>query len=275
MSLISRVGLADIFAVKKPLIGNVHCLPFPGTPAHRGESVKAIIDQAVTDAIAYAEGGMDGLLIENHGDIPFLKPAEIGPETVAVMTAIVSEITRHVDLPFGIDLLANYPMGALAVAKATGGRFVRANQWVNAYVSNEGFMEGESARILRYRKMIDAADIAVFADVHVKHGSHAVVGDKAVSEQARDVEFYSADVAIATGNHTGDSIPPAEIAEIRKGTSLSVIGGSGVTAKNAGELMPLLDGAIVGSSLKRDGVWWNPVERDRVEALVGVVKGLR
>jgi len=275
MSLIRRVGLADIFTVAKPLIGNVHCLPFPGTPAHTGQSMAEIIDRAVSDSIAYAEGGMDGLLIENHGDIPFLKPGEIGPETVATMTAIVAEIKRHVDLPFGIDLLANYPLGGLAVAKATGGRFVRANQWVNAYVSNEGFMEGESARVLRYRKMIDAADIAVFADVHVKHGSHALVGDKAVSEQARDVEFYSADVAIATGNHTGDSIPVSEIENIRKGTTLSVIGGSGVTAANAVQLMPLLDGAIVGSSLKRDGVWWNEVELSRVKALVEVVRGLR
>lgn len=275
MRLIRRIGLPDLFTVAKPLIGNVHCLPFPGTPANTGESMSEIVDQAVTDALTYAAGGMDGLLIENHGDIPFLKPAEIGPETVAVMTAVISEIKRHVSLPFGIDLLANYPAGALAVAKATGGRFVRANQWVNAYVSNEGFMEGESARVLRYRKMIDATDVAVFADVHVKHGSHSVVGDKSVSEQARDVEFYSADVAIATGNHTGDSIPETEIENIRKGTSLSVIGGSGVTAANAGKLMPLLDGAIVGSSLKRDGVWWNEVELDRVRALVDVVKGLR
>jgi uncharacterized protein len=275
MSMVPRVGLDAIFSVKKPLIGNLHCLPFPGTPAHTGQSMSEIVDRAIADAIAYAEGGMDGLMIENHGDIPFLKPQDIGPETVAVMTAVVSEVKRHVSLPFGIDVLANYPIGALAVAKATGGRFVRANQWVNAYVSNEGFMEGESARVLRYRKAIEAADIAIFADVHVKHGSHAVVGDKPVAEQARDVEFYCADVGIATGNHTGDSIPVTEIENIREGTALAIIGGSGVTASNASELMPILDGAIVGSSLKRDGVWWNEVEIDRVRALVDVVSALR
>ena len=273
--MIPRTGLEIIFKIKKPLIGNVHCLPFPGSPAHTGQSMDEIIDRAISDALAYAEGGVDGLMVENHGDIPFLKPQDIGPETVAVMTAIISEMKRHISIPFGVDLLANYPIGALAVAKATGGKFVRANQWVNAYVSNEGFMEGESARVLRYRKSIDASNIAIFADVHVKHGSHAVVGDKPVSEQARDVEFYCADVGIATGNHTGDSIPIAEIESIRKGTNLSIIGGSGITVDNANELMPRLDGAIVGSSLKRNGIWWNEVEIDRVRALVDVVSRLR
>ncbi len=39
--------------------------------------------------------------------------------------------------------------------------------------------------------------------------------------------------------------------------------------------MDALDGAIVGSSLKTDGVWWNPVEERRVAALVAAVAGVR
>jgi membrane complex biogenesis BtpA family protein len=267
--------LKTIFGIDKPLIGNVHCLPLPGTPRYKGEAMAEIIGRAVADAKAYKAGGMNGLLIENHGDIPFLQPHEVGPEIIAAMAVIVKAVSDAVDLPFGIDLLANNSIGALAIAKATGARFVRVNQWVNAYVSNEGLIQGESGRALRYRKQIEADDVAIFADVHVKHGAHAIVGDRSVTEQAGDVEFYDADLAIATGNRTGDSIPEEEIAAIRAGTSLSVIGGSGITAGNAPQLMALLDGAIVGSSLKRDGVWWNEVEQSRVEALVAAVAPLR
>lgn len=42
------------------------------------------------------------------------------------------------------------------------------------------------------------------ADVHVKHGSHAIVADRPVAEQARDAEFFAADAMIATGSRTGD-----------------------------------------------------------------------
>ena len=267
--------LQRIFKIDKPLIGDIHCAPMPGTPRYRGEPLDAIVRQAVRDAEAYARGGMDGLIIENHGDIPFLQPAEIGPEIIAAMTVVVKAVSEAVDLPYGVNLLANGAIGGLAIAKATSAKFIRVNQWVNAYVSNEGLVQGESGRALRYRRLIGAEDVAIFADVHVKHGAHAIVGDRSVAEQARDVEFYDADVAIATGNRTGDSVPPSEIDAVRSGTGLSIIAGSGLTSENAKTVLAALDGAIVGSSLKREGVWWNEVEVSRVQALVNEVQQLR
>jgi membrane complex biogenesis BtpA family protein len=264
----SGSALDRIFATGRPLIGDIHCPPMPGTPRYRGETMDSIVRRAVADAIAYRDGGMDGVLVENHGDIPFLQPRDIGPEIIAAMSVVATAVREAVELPLGINLLANDAIGALAIAKASGARFIRVNQWVNAYISNEGLIQGESARALRFRKQIDATDVAIFADVHVKHGAHAIVGDRSIAEQARDVEFYDADVAIATGNRTGDAVPDAEIAAIREGTRLPIIAGSGLTAGNSRHLLSLLDGAIVGSSLKRDGVWWNPVETARVRTLV-------
>jgi membrane complex biogenesis BtpA family protein len=268
-------SLDRLFGVAKPLVGDIHLAPLPGAPRYRKEDMAAIIARAVTDAKVYEKGGMNGVIVENHGDIPFLKPADIGPEIIAAMAVIATAVREAVGIPVGVNLLANAAIGSLAIAKASGARFIRVNQWVNAYVSNEGVIEGESAKALRYRKMIDAEDVAIFADVHVKHGAHAIVGDRSVSEQARDVEFYDADVAIATGNRTGDSVPDEEIAAIRDGARLPIIAGSGVTAANARHVLGKLDGAIVGSSLKLDGVWWNRVELSRVEALVREVEALR
>jgi membrane complex biogenesis BtpA family protein len=256
-------SLDRLFGVAKPLVGDIHLAPLPGAPRYRKEDMAAIIARAVTDAKVYEKGGMNGVIVENHGDIPFLKPADIGPEIIAAMAVIATAVREAVGIPVGVNLLANAAIGSLAIAKASGARF------------NEGVIEGESAKALRYRKMIDAEDVAIFADVHVKHGAHAIVGDRSVSEQARDVEFYDADVAIATGNRTGDSVPDEEIAAIRDGARLPIIAGSGVTAANARHVLGKLDGAIVGSSLKLDGVWWNRVELSRVEALVREVEALR
>lgn len=268
-------AIDTIFGTKIALIGDIHLPPLPGTPRYRGESMTSIVERALRDAEAFEKGGMDGIILENHGDIPFLKPDDIGPEIIAAMSAIAARVADAAGVPVGINLLANASLGALAIAKASGARFIRVNQWVNAYIANEGLIEGESARALRYRKQIDAQDVAIFADVHVKHGSHAIVGDRPVSEQASDAEFYDADVTIATGNRTGEAVPEHEIASIRGGTRLPVIAGSGITAANASTILPLLDGAIVGSSLKEGGVWWNPVEIERVKALVAAVKPLR
>jgi len=270
-----RDVLSEIFGRKKPLIGNVHLPPLPGTPRYRGAPVSELIEIALKDVRAYEEGGMDGLILENHGDVPFVKPQSVGPEVIAAMGAIVQAVSERTALPFGINLLANHAIGAIAVAHATGARFVRVNQWVNGYVANEGFLDGLSGEALRFRRMIGAEAVAIFADVHVKHGAHAVTSDRSVSELARDTEFFDADVAIATGNRTGDTIPAEEIAAIREGTTLPVIGGSGLTVENAPDLMSLLDGAVVGSSLKSTGHWSGPVDRAKVEDLVASIKDLR
>src|SRR5271170_5203388 len=141
-----------------------HCLPLPGAPRWEGAPIETIYERALRDAQSYVRGGVDGLIIENHGDIPFSKPSEIGPETPAAMAVVTDRIRREFAVPLGINVLANAAIPALAVAKASGAAFVRVNQWANAYVANEGFIEGEAARALRFRSTIGAKDVMIFAD---------------------------------------------------------------------------------------------------------------
>jgi membrane complex biogenesis BtpA family protein len=278
LSAISRQkpnAVRTIFGAQRVVIGVLHCPPLPGAPRHNGESFKQTLDIALAEATAYAKGGVDGLIIENHGDIPFLKPDEIGPEISAGLAVIADRVAQTVNLPLGINVLANGAISALAVAKASGARFVRVNQWANAYVANEGLVEGEAARALRYRKAIGATDVAIFADAHVKHGAHAIVADRPVSELVRDVEFFDADAVIATGQRTGDAATTEEIGTVRSGTSLPVLVGSGVSVENVGVLLPLVDGVIVASSLKEGGVWWNRVDEARLTAFMQKVQAIR
>lgn len=265
-------AIQDIFSRKKAVIGVIHCLPFPGAPKYRGESIKNIIDRALNDAENYLEGGIHGLIIENHGDIPFSKPEDIGPETSALMAVITDNIRRRFAVPLGINVLANAAIPALAIALASGAAFVRVNQWANAYVANEGFIEGAAAKALRYRSQLHANAIRVFADSHVKHGSHAIVADRTLQELTRDVEFFEADAVIATGQRTGDSATRQEIDDIRAATSLPLLVGSGVTPDNVVEILGRSQGVIVASALKEEGVWWNPVARERVKHFMTVAQ---
>lgn len=257
------------------VIGVVHCPPFPGAPRHRGDPIDVIYNAALTDARAYAEGGVDALIVENHGDVPFLRPQDIGPETAAFMTSVTSRVVAETGLPTGINVLANAPIHAIAIAAASGAQFVRVNQWANAYVANEGALDGDAGRALRYRHMLGADHIAIFADSHVKHGAHAITGDRSLKELTRDLEFFDADVVIATGNRTGDAVKHEELSVIDKATSLPVIVGSGVTTNTLKDLHPQAKGVIIGSSLKEGGKWENPVDVQRVKAFMDVVKQLR
>ncbi len=224
--------------------------------------MREIYAAAVADARALARGGIDGVIIENASDMPFRRPENIGPETVAALTAACLEVRGAVDTPIGITCVANGVIPALAVAKAAGARWVRANQWVNAYVANEGFLNGPAPEAMRYRSAIGAADVRIFAD-------------RGISEQATDAEWFDADVLIATGARTGSPTDPREVEAVKRGTTLPVIVGSGLDPDQVPSIFAVADGAIVGQWLKRDGVWWNPVDPARVERLVAAVSRVR
>ncbi len=267
-------AIQEIFSSKKAVIGVIHCDAFPGSPKYRDKPISYIIDRALRDADNYLSGGVHGLIIENHGDIPFAKPEDIGPETSAFMAVITEKIRDRFGAPLGINVLANAAIPAIAIALAGGADFVRVNQWANAYVANEGLIEGAAAKALRYRSQLRAEHIRVFADSHVKHGSHAIVADRSIQELTRDVDFFEADAVIATGQRTGDSATLTEIDEIRSATELPLLVGSGVTPANVCQILGRTQGVIVASTLKVDGVWWNEVELARVKHFMSVAQSV-
>jgi hypothetical protein len=202
------------------------------------------------DADRLISNGLHGLVVENHGDVPFAKPDDIGPETSAFMSVVVDRIKREFDVPVGINVLANAPIPAFAIARATGAAFIRVNQWANAYVANEGFMEGRAAEAMRYRSALRGEGI------------------RSVAELTRDLAFFDVDAVIATGQRTGNSATMEEIAEVADATNLPVLVGSGVTSDNITDILSIASAVIVASSLKEGGVWWNPVEAKRVRSFV-------
>ncbi|MBN7123494.1 BtpA family membrane complex biogenesis protein [Erwinia billingiae] len=268
-------ALEMLFQVKKPVIGVIHLKPLPGAPRYNGQAMKEVYDAAVADALTLSRGGVDGIIVENASDLPFARPENIGPETVAALTAACLAVRQAVDTPIGITCVANGAIPALAIAKAVGARWVRVNQWANAYIANEGFINGPAPEAMRYRAMIDARDVAIFADVHVKFGAHAITADRSIPEQATDAEWFDADVLIATGTRTGNPTSDTEVNEVRSGTNLPVIVGSGLSPSQVPALFASADGAIIGQWLKEDGQWWKPVDARRVAELMAAVMKVR
>src|SRR5262249_61780994 len=122
--------------VEKPVIGMLHIPALPGAPLNKLD-LKAITRWVVDDAGVLADGGVDGLLLENFGDIPFY-PHQVPPHTVAFMTALGVEVKRQFDLPLGINVLRNDPESALAIAAAIPAEFIRINVHIGARLTDQG-----------------------------------------------------------------------------------------------------------------------------------------
>lgn len=262
--------LSAILKNPKPIIGMIHVGALPGTPAHT-QSLTEILALAVAEAKMYRDGGVDGIGIENMHDTPYLRGA-VGAEIVAAMTLIGQAVKQESRLPVGIQILAGANIEAMAVAHVAQLDFIRAEGFAFAHVADEGIIESSAAKLLRYRKMLGAERVLVWADVKKKHSSHAITADISLGVTCETVEFMRGDAVIITGSMTGEAPTLADVQEAKEHCQLPVILGSGVTAENIREFYSIADGFIIGTYFKVDGKWQNTVDPQRVERLVKVVK---
>jgi membrane complex biogenesis BtpA family protein len=262
--------LSDLFAVDRPIIAPIALLPLPGSPRYGGR-FDEVLETALEDARVLESGGVDGLSLENLGDAPYFK-TDVPPETVAAMVRVLTELRRRTALPIGVNVLRNAGRASLAVAQGGGGSFVRVNVLTEAYVTDQGIVEGIAAELMRARRLMGAEGIAVFADVHVKHAAPLL--QRPIRESAQDlVERGLADVLVVSGSRTGE---PPSVDDLRSVRDVaSVVIGSGVTADNAEELLPAADGAIVATAFRVDGDVRKRVDPERVERIVSIAGRLR
>ncbi len=270
----SDVGLAFLAALDRPaLVGMIHVGALPGTPRSR-ETVQELALEAQGEAVLLADGGVDAIILENMHDLPYLN-RNVGPEIVAAMTRICSAVREAVSVPLGVQILAGANREAVAVAHAAGCQFVRCEGFVFSHVADEGLMaEADAGRLLRYRRMISADDVAVIADVKKKHAAHAVTADVDLAETAKAAVFFGADGVVVTGPATAEPTSPEDVAAVAEAVDQAVFVGSGVTPENVAALAPHADGLIVGSYLKRDGRWENEPDPARVAEMAKAVRAL-
>jgi membrane complex biogenesis BtpA family protein len=254
----------------KLLIGVVHLRPLPGSPRWLGD-LDAVIRFAVEDAQAYERGGAHALFLENFGDVPFTKGA-VGPETVAAMAAAGRAVRAAVKLPLGFNVLRNDARAALALCAACHGEFIRVNVHTGAMLTDQGLIEGNAFETLRYRRQI-CPPARILADVHVKHA--VPLGQWDIGISARDaLERGLADALIISGTGTGVAADRADLERVRAACpEAKILLGSGVALANVEDYLSLADGCIVGSSLKRCGKLYNPVDPRRVAALAKALAG--
>lgn len=270
-----RLGsLARMFGVEKPVIGMVHLWPLPGSPGYTGYGMGTILDHALRDAGALLEGGVNGLVVENMWDLPYYVAGDVQLEAVAAQAVAARKVKEMAGVPVGVNVIHNGWRAELSIAIAAGLDFMRVCILTGARLWDTGDLDrGCAADLLRKRKELDAEGIRLFADVDKKHSLPFPGLD--LETHVEWTEFYGADALIVSGRMTGDAPPVDKVRRAREAATRPILMGSGTTAENVAEFLRYADGAIVGSSLKVDGVMEKPVDVERVRRYVDAVKGVR
>ncbi len=266
------MSFSDLFPVPKAVIGMVHLLPLPGSPRWAG-SMDAVLARAVADAAACAEAGLDGVLVENFGDVPFT-PDAVEPHTVAAMALAVRAVREKVSLPIGVNVLRNDARAALGIAAVAGARFIRVNVHTGAMVTDQGILAGRAHETLRLRAAL-GAEVCLFADVMVKHA--APLAPMPLEQAARDTFHRGlADGLIVSGAGTGAPTAPDEVRRVKEAVpEAPVLVGSGVDEGSIAALLAHADAVIVGTSIKHGGSADHPVDPERARRLMERVHEIR
>lgn len=257
--------------VRPCLIGAVHLAALPGAPRARAtvggtDPLADCLAAAVRDARTLVENGCDALIVENFGDVPF-HPTHVPPETIAALArAVAAVIGVAAGRPVGVNVLRNDARAAIGVCAATGAAFVRVNVHAGAAVTDQGIVEGRAFETLRERARL-APDVAILADAHVKHATP--LSRETLAECVEDLVLRAlCDGVIVSGAATGRPPTTQSVREAQAAArGVPVLIGSGLAEDNARALLEHASGAIVGTSLKVDGLVSNPVEAVRVRKM--------
>jgi hypothetical protein len=235
--------------------------------------VDTVIERAVDDATALERAGFDAVIVENFGDVPFVKDA-VQPITIASMALAVAKVVDQLSIPVGVNVLRNDALGALAIAAAAGASFIRVNVLSGVMFTDQGIIEGRADELARTRAEL-GPQIQVFADVFVKHAVPPV-GLELV-RAAEDLAFRAgADALILSGSSTGTPTDLGPVGALRAACpQVPLLVGSGATTDSVAELLEQVDGVIVGTAIEVDGHTANPVDPDRAARFVRAARAGR
>jgi membrane complex biogenesis BtpA family protein len=265
--------LTELTGKPKAIIGMVHFPPLPGTPLFdRAGGMAAVREWVRRDLAALQDGGIHAVMFCNENDRPYRLDADMA--TVAAMGEVIGGLKGELRVPFGVNVLWD-PTATLALAAATGASFCR-EIFTGAFAGDFGLWTRSAGDSFRYRKLLDAEHVRMMFNINAEFAQQ--LAPRPIGEVAKSVAFSSSpDAILISGPITGQSANVSALAEVAgavEATGIPVLVNTGFKASNAAALLEFADGAIVGSSLKVDGITWNPVEQSRVAELIGVVESL-
>jgi uncharacterized protein len=265
------VPFHERFGVPKPVIAMLHFPGLPGRPRHNRDGGRGhLVDVVGRDLEVLQDAGVDGLLFCNEADIPY--ELAVGVEIPAAMAAVIGELRGSIRVPFGVNILWD-AKASLALARATGATFIR-EVLTGVYESDLGMIAPSIGSIAAYRTAIGAESVMLFDNIAPEFAS--AIGGRGIADRARGARFLGVDAILISGPAAGEQLAMSDLRAAKEAVpDLAVVANTGVRAERLSEIFAVADGAIVGTSIKVDGVTWNPVDHGRAQDLMDTARGLR
>lgn len=226
---------------RKLLLGAIHLPSFLGAvDRSRFEAIQAY---ALRNARIFAEGGFDGVFLQDQTEGPSTA------QSIAMLSALTRYVSSQVDsIALGSQMECDEAEPILAVAHASAASFVRIKAYVGTMIKDRGLVQGQCHSAYSYKKT-QGIDALIFADIFDRCG--VPLGDLSLVQAAKFALQKGADGLVITGKDYEQTLEMLSAVKKAFPQAKAICGGS-VTKQNIQEVFSIADGAIVSSSLKSD-----------------------
>jgi len=262
----------EIFKVNKPIIAMLHLLPLPGDPNYDEEGgMEKVLNRAIHDLEALQNGGVDGILISNEFSLPY--QTNVDTQVVATMARLIGQMMPRIKVPFGVDVLWD-PYKVFDLAVAVDAKFVR-EVFTGAYAGDLGLWQFDYGEIVRNRKSIGAMGVKALFNIVPEAAKY--LADRDIVSVAKSTEFNcQPDAFCVSGLTAGASTDTQILKKVKEAVKKTpIFANTGVRLENVEEQLQIADGAVIGTTFKRDGEFFNEVDEERVKVFMEKVKKMR
>lgn len=264
--------IQDLFGVRKPIIAMCHLHALPGDPAYDAEKgVEWIVEQGRKDLLALQDGGVDAVMFSNEYSLPYLLKVE--PITHVTMARVIGELKAEITVPYGVNVLWD-PIASIELAVATGASFVR-EIFTGLYASDFGLWNTNCGEAARHRRRLHGEHVRLLFNIVPEAAVY--LGDRDIAAIAASTVFNTQpDALCVSGLTAGVETSQAVLKKVKDAVpNTPVFANTGVRVSNVAQQLAASDGAVVGTTFKRDGYIWNEVDAARVREFMAAARAAR
>ena len=264
--------LNEVFGVSKPVIAMCHMIALPGDPGFDAErGVDWVIKCARRDLHALQDGGVDAVMFSNEASLPYMTCVE--PVAYVTMARVIGELRGEIRIPYGVNVLWD-PRASIDLAMATGAQFVR-EIFTGVYASDFGLWNTSCGEVVRHQHAIHAGHVKLLFNIVPE--AAAYLGDRDIRAIARSTVFNNRPDALCVSGLTAGTETSTDTLQMVKEAvpETPVFANTGVRLENIRQQLEIADGAVTGTTFKRDGYIWNEVDERRVSQFMARVREVR
>jgi len=187
------------------------------------------------------------------------------------MARIIGELKHVIKIPFGVDCLFD-PIATIDLAAVTNAAFIR-EVMSGIYASELGLWNTDIGKTSRHLFNRGLTNLKVFNNIMPEFAKH--IAERDIGEIITSTLFVSRPDVLCVSGLTAGRNPSMELlVKIKNLASDTLLFcNTGCTKDNIKEILRITDGAIVGTTLKVDGKFNNPIDVKRVKEFMAVARG--